>query len=262
MSSGARMSGIALAAALPLLLTATSAIATDVPALNPAPGAHLPLGLRFQDETGRSMTLGQALDGHPAVLVFADWTCSALCGTTLGQAAMVLQETKLRPGQDYAFLAIGIDPRDSLHDAANMKAVHLSDAPALGAASHFLSGDSATVRKVTDAAGFHAVYLPAEDQFSHPAALLLVAPDGRLTRVLPSFMLEPAELRAALAAAASDDPTKPGNGLAHRVLLICHAVLTGKYGTWVPEALRAGGVATLLCLAGGIFLITRNRGRS
>lgn len=259
MSAGGRMSSIAVAAVLAAVLMTTRTVAADVPELNPAPGARLPLALRFQDETGRTMTLGQALDGHPAVLVFADWTCTALCGTTLGQAAMVLQETRLQPGRDYVFLAIGIDPRDSLRDAARMKAAHLADAPALSAASHFLSGDAATIRAVTDAAGFHAVYLSDEDQFSHPAALLLVAPDGRLTKLLPSFMLEPAELRADLAAAG--DP-RAGANLAYRVLLICHAVLTGKYGAWVPDALRAGGVATLLCLAGGFVVLTRKRGRS
>jgi protein SCO1/2 len=245
-----------------LVLSATSAAAADVAEVNPQAGARLPLALRFQDETGRAMTLGQALDGHPAVLVFADWTCNALCGTTLGQAAMVLQETRLRPGRDYEFLAIGIDPRDTLQDASAMKSLHLSDTPALRSASHFLSGDAATIRAATEAMGFHAVYLPDQDQFSHPAALLLLAPDGRLTRVLPSFMLEPEELRADLAAASSDAPTTSADSLAHRVLLVCHAVLTGKYGAWVPDVLRAGGVATMLCLACAFVLLTRKGRRS
>src|SRR5689334_23416058 len=74
---------IAYFLAVVLVLSATSAAAADVAEVNPQPGARLPLALRFQDETGRAMTLGQALDGHPTVLVFADWTCNALCGTTL-----------------------------------------------------------------------------------------------------------------------------------------------------------------------------------
>jgi protein SCO1/2 len=138
-----------------------------------------------------------------------------------------------------------------------MKSLHLSDAPALSAASHFLSGDAATIRAATEAMGFHAVYLPDQDQFSHPAALLLLAPNGRLTRVLPGFMLAPEELRAGLAVAASANPEDPASDLAHRVLLICHAVLTGKHGAWVPDVLRAGGVATMLCLAGAFALLVR-----
>ena len=74
-------------------------------------------------------------------------------------------------------------------------------------------------------------------------------------------MLEPEELRADLAAAASGNPAGPPDSLAHRVLLICHAVLTGKYGAWVPDVLRIGGVATVLCMACAFVLLTR-KGRN
>ncbi|MGE0223279.1 MAG: SCO family protein [Acetobacteraceae bacterium] len=243
-----------------LILSVSSARAFEVAEVAPPPGARLPLSLPFQDAAGRRMTIGEALNGRPAVLVFADWTCSALCGTTIGQAAMVLREARLRPGDDYAFLVIGIDPRDTPRDAAEMKALHLADAPALRAASHFLSGDAASVRAATEAVGFHSVYLPELDQFSHPAALLLLGPDGRLSKVLPSFMLEPEELRSALRDAVSGVVPAASDTLVRRVLLICHAVLAGKYGTWVPDALRAAGAATVLCMVGAFVLMTR-RGR-
>lgn len=244
------MSCVALrvAALLALVLTAGAGKAPDI---SPPPGARLPLDLVFQDEAGRSTTIAQALNGHPAVVVFADWTCNALCGTTLGQAAMVLRETHLVPGHDYVFLAIGIDSRDSPSDAAAMKTVHLADAPELSAASHFLSGDAVATRKVMDGVGFHAIYIPDQDQFAHPAALLVVSASGLLKRVMPSFMLEPSELRAALAG-----PPEAAD-FGHRLLLICHAVLAGSYGRWVPGALMIGGVGTLLVMAGALTVLSR-----
>jgi protein SCO1 len=234
-----------------LLALASTAAAGKAPDISPPPGARLPLDLVFQDEVGKSATIAQALNGHPAVVVFADWTCNALCGTTLGQAAMVLRETHLVPGRDYVFLAIGMDARNSPRDAATMKAVHLSDAPLLSAASHFLTGDVAATHKAMANVGFHAIYLPDQDQFAHPAALLVVSANGLLERVMPSFMLEPSELRAALA-----KPPEAAD-FGHRLLLICHAVLTGSYGRWVPNALMICGVGTLLVMAGTLTVLFR-----
>ncbi len=237
-----------IAALFALVLTVAAGKAPDI---SPPPGARLPLDVIFLDEAGRSTTIAQALNDHPAVVVFADWTCNALCGTTLGQAAMVLRETHLVPGHDYVFLAIGIDPRDSPRDAATMKGVHLADAPQLSAASRFLTGDAAATQRALDSVGFHAIYIPDQDQFAHPAALLVVSANGRLERIMPSFMLEPSELRAALA-----EP--PGAAdFAHRLLLICHAVLTGGYGRWVPDALMIGGVGTLLAMGGALAVMFR-----
>jgi protein SCO1 len=230
-----------------LLLLLTVAAAPD---LTPPPGARLPLDLSFRDATGGAITIGRALNGHPAVLVFADWTCNALCGTTLGQAASVLRETGLRPGDDFVFLAIGIDPRDGPREAAAMEATEIGVGSPLSAATTFLSGDAAAVQTAMDAMGFHAVYIPEQDQFAHPAALLVLTRDGRLARIIPSFMLDAAELRNALAAAAPDS-------FVHRVLLICHALVATPRGAWVPEALRVGGVVTALSLGLGLLMLRR-----
>ena len=58
--------------------------------------ASVPLGLHFLDETGRPRTLAQAIDGRPALLVFADYTCHTLCGPILTFAAAALEQTGLR----------------------------------------------------------------------------------------------------------------------------------------------------------------------
>jgi len=236
-----------------LLLTASAAAAE--PGLTPPRDAHLPLDLTFRDETGQAMTLRQALDRRPAVLVFADWTCSSLCGTTLGAAASILPLTGLRAGRDYVFLAVGLDPRDSPRDAAAMKALHLSDDPALRDTSHFLSGDAASVRAATEAFGFQATYLPEQDQFSHPAALLILASDGRLVHVLPSYMLDETTLLGDLTGSS------PQDSLVRRVLLMCHAVLSQGATPWVRTALMVGGAVTVMALAGSLLLLHRRRDR-
>ena len=240
------------------VLLLTGAAHAAEPGLAPPSGARLSLGEVFRDETGRPMTIGQALGGLPAVLVFADWTCRALCGTTLGLAAMALPETGLRPGADYRLVAIGLDPHDGPQEAAAMKAAHLDDDPALAMAAPFLSGDAAAVRSATAALGFHAVHDRDQDQFAHPAALLVLAPDGRLAQVLPAFGLEPDALRTALQAAAAGR----SGGILAQVLLICHQALAAKGpGAWVLDTLMGGGVVTVLALASWLLLLRRREGQ-
>jgi protein SCO1/2 len=226
------------------------------PGLQPPAGARLPLDLSFLDETGHPTTPGRVLAGLPGVLIFADWTCTALCGTALGLAAAVLPQTGLRPGQDYALLAIGLDPRDTPQQAATMRDAQLSGQPALMAASRFLSGDAAAVQAATSAMGLRARLDPERDQFTHPAALLVLAPDGRLSALLPAFGLDPDELREALAVARAGGSTS----VAARALLLCNAILAGSHTAWVRQALMAGGMTTLLVL-GAALLRLRRQGR-
>ena len=90
-------------------------------------GAALPPALRFTDDTGAERTLGEAMDGKPAVLVFADYTCGNLCGPILAFAAAGLEKTGLSPGKDFRLIAIGLDPKDSLADAREMKRSRIGD---------------------------------------------------------------------------------------------------------------------------------------
>jgi len=150
-------------------------------------GAALPLALRFTDDTGRNRTLGDATDGKPVVLVFADYTCGNLCGPILAFAAAGLQKTGLSPGKDFRLIAIGLDPKDSLDDAREMKRLQIGDM--LSHATVFLTGKPAAIHAATEAAGYHAVYDREHDQFAHPGAVFILAPDGRIVRVLSGLGL-------------------------------------------------------------------------
>ena len=56
-------------------------------------------------------TLGAALGGRPAVLVFADYTCTTLCGTAPRRRRLPCSRAGLPPGADYAALVVGLDPQ-------------------------------------------------------------------------------------------------------------------------------------------------------
>lgn len=221
-------------------------------ALAPTPGARLPPDLPLRDEGGHATTFAAAQGGRPAVLVLADYTCTVLCGTALGLASMALRDG----GQGAVLLVLGIDPRDGPAEAAAMKAAYV--APGEGAA-HFLVAARPALDRVEAVLGYHAAYDAATDSFAHPAGLVVLAPDGRVSRVLPGLEADAATLRLALVEASEG---RIGS-LGERIRLFCYGfdAARGIYAAMVRRVLSIGTVLTMLAMAA--FLVwTWRRGRA
>jgi protein SCO1/2 len=164
MASGARMSVPALLVAGALLATTSAHAglaksALEEVSLRPAAGARLPLQEQWRNEDGLVLTLGAAIDHRAAVIIFADFTCSTLCGPVVTFAAGALAQSGLWPGADFRLVVLGLDPRDGLAEAARMKRDRIAD-PRLRAASIFLAGDEATIRRTADAVGYRFALRP------------------------------------------------------------------------------------------------------
>jgi protein SCO1/2 len=228
----------------------------DLAAVSASPGqdAALPLDLAFTDEAGQPRTIGAALGGKPAVLIFADYTCHTLCGPILDFAAAALDRSGLQPGSDYRLLVIGLDPKDGRDAAHRMRRDHLGDG-ALAQNAIFLTGTDAAIRTATAALGYRYAYDAEHDQFAHPAAAYVLDVQGRVTRVLSGLGLSGTDMRLALVAA--------GNGhtgtLGDRIRLLCYGYdpVRGIYTERITTFLQIGALATVIALAGGIILMAR-----
>ncbi|KWV57065.1 hypothetical protein AS156_03640 [Bradyrhizobium macuxiense] len=226
----------------------------------PAPDAVLPLDVGFIDESGRPVTLRNAIGGLPSVLVFADYTCRTLCGPILEFTVAGLAKTGLRPGADFHLVALGIDPKDKPAAAQAMRARHLDAGSPIGAATVFLTGSNAAVRDVTQAAGLRYSYDAEHDQYAHPAAVYVVDAKGRVRRVLSPLGLDAADLRLAIVDA--------GRGtvgtLADRIHLLCYGYdpVKGVYTERITSMLAVAAVITLVVMLGGISLMARRERRS
>src|SRR5689334_16132911 len=88
MTTGATMKSVVSAFGL-LLLSASAACpamtTSDLQEVGVAlpPGARAPMETHWKDESGKSISLAQAMAGRPAVLIFSDYTCTTLCGPIL-----------------------------------------------------------------------------------------------------------------------------------------------------------------------------------
>jgi protein SCO1/2 len=221
--------------------------------------ARLPLDTSFLDETGATRSLTQILDGRPAALLFVDYSCRTLCRPMLHLVAASLAETGLAPGDDFRLVTIGIDPSAPPEAMVRMKAEVAGAHRAVADAATLLKGDAAAIGATTSALGYRFAYDRDRAQFAHPAALFVVAPDGRVARIVPALGRDATELRTALVEAGRGRV----GAMLDRIRVLCYGFdpESGVYTASALRALRIGGAATAAALCGAIGVLALRGGR-
>jgi protein SCO1 len=221
------------------------------------PGAMLPLDAQLFDEDGRGVALGDYF-GRPVLLVLEYLHCPNLCGATL--AGLVQAADRIPAAQDFAVVAISIDPRESPADARRAKAEYLARATRpLPARWHFLTGTAPEIGRIAARIGFRAVYDRDIDQYAHPAGLIVATPAGAIARYFQGIDYDPADLSRALNEAAAERVAAPASPR----LLLCYGYdpVTGRYSLLIGRVLQIAGGATAAALGLAILLSLRRERR-
>lgn len=220
----------------------------------------IPLNLVFKDELGRAVPLSTYFHGKPVLLALVYYRCPMLCTRILNGVVDSLNTISFTPGKDFEVLSVSFDPKDTPELAAAKKKTYLASYKRAGTQNgwHFLTGDSASIKALTEAVGFHYKYDPATQQFAHASGIMLLTPNGRLSRYFYGVEYKPRDVRLGLVEASNN---KIGNAV-DEVLLFCYHydAATGKYGAVAMNAERIGGAAFLL-LAGSCLLLLWRRER-
>ena len=223
---------------------------------------YVPLDVPFRDESGRTVRLADYFGSRPVVLVFAYYDCPMLCTQVINGLSTALNILSLTPGKDFEIVTVSFNPRDTPATASAKKAVYLERYTRDGAAQawHFLSGDQPSIDRLTKAAGFRYVWDAETKQFAHPTGVIVLTPDGRLSRYLFGIEYGPRDLRYALVEASAGSV---GNA-ADTLLLYCYHYdpMTGRYGFVVMRAVRIAGAATVLALVSFIIVMVRKEKRA
>jgi protein SCO1/2 len=225
---------------------------------------QLPLDLVFKDEKGASVKLGDYFGKRPVVLSLVYYQCPMLCNQVLNGMVTAFKVMAFKPGEEFEVVTVSFDPRETYELAAAKKSTYVNYLPETrraGAAAgwHFLTGDEASIKRLTDAAGFRYHFDEATNQFAHASAIFVTTPQGKLARYFYGIEYAPRDLRLGLIEAADNKIGSPVDQL----LLYCYHYdpATGKYGARVMNVMRAGGIVTLLAMV-GMFLIMRRRGQA
>jgi protein SCO1/2 len=225
-------------------------------------GGALPRDAAFRDTDGKPVKLGDFFDGkRPTLFVFAYHSCPMLCSLVLDAAVRSLNDVQWTVGDEFDVVSVSIDPKDTPETATKKRAQVVSSYTRSRGDTkgwHFLTGDEANIRKVTDAVGFEYRYDARQKQYAHPAAIYLLTPEGHVARYLYGIEFPPGDVRLGLLEATE------GRSISttERLLLFCyHYDPQGKkYSLVAMNVMRLGGAATVFGM-GTFFTIMWARGR-
>ena len=223
--------------------------------------SHVSPTLTFRDEEGRQVRLGQYFGQKPVVLVLGYYECPMLCTLVLNGLVQSLQDVKWSIGREFEVVDVSINPREGPALAAAKKQGYLKSYGRTGAASgwHFLTGGEPQIRQLAQEVGFRYAYDPVSGQFAHPSGVMLLTPEGRVSRYLFGVTYSAKDLAAGLKAASGSQVGSP----VQQLFLLCfhYNALTGKYSMTILGILRLMAMATILGLT-WLFLVMVRRGKA
>lgn len=238
-------------------------------------GDQLPLDLRFTNEKGQEVRLGDFLkEGKPVILDLGYYSCPMLCDLVMNGLCDTIKEMKWVPGEDYQIIFVSIDPSENHKLAAAKKKTYVDDLnetlgantpgskvkPVDEASWHFLTGDQANIAALSQAIGFAYQWDAQQMQFAHPAVLTIVTPKGEISRYIYGVKFPAQTLKLSLVEASEG---KIGSALDQLILTCFHYDPTiGSYTLSAYRLMRAGGYLTVLVLVGVIgFALLREKAR-
>lgn len=216
-------------------------------------GDQIPMDLTFYTSDGETVLLSDLMqEEKPVLLNPLYYECPVLCGLVLDAVYNVVNELSWSPGNQYTIISFSIDPKETPEIAARSKENYLSSLDRDGAENgwHFLTGPEESIQKLTEAIGFRYKYDEQTGEYLHLASIMMISPDGTITRYLYGATFKEFDLRNALFEAAEGTI---GSTL-DRVLFYCFTYDPASQ-SYVPVALnimKLGGLATVIFL--GIFL--------
>lgn len=212
-------------------------------------GAKLSPELVFTDSHGKRVKLGDYLDGErPVVLQLGYYECPMLCGLVFQGLHKVIGETSLVLGDDYRVITVSIDPAEK-PSLAKMKQQTLTKDMKIADGTegwHFMVGESHMIQKLADEVGFGFRWVREQQQFAHPAVIMIIAPDGTITRYLSGINYKEQTFRMSLVEASQGQV----GTLTDQFLLTClhYDPALGTYSMTAMGIMRIGGALTVIVL--------------
>ena len=218
---------------------------------------QVPPDLAFVDDTGRAVKLGDYFGHKPLILNLVYYNCTMLCGEALAGLSGSMKMVKFDVGNQFDVITVSFNPQETPEIAAAKKQDYLKRYGRPGAASGwpFLTGPAASINALTKAVGFQYQYDPKLNQYAHATAIMVLTPQGRISRYFYGVDYPPKDLRMGLVEASQG---KIGNAV-DQVLLYCYHYdpATGKYGAIVNNILRLGAGLTILLLGALLLVLWR-----
>ena len=223
----------------------------------PQLNAPLPLDLNFRDEAGRDVQLREYFGRKPVLLALVYYGCPMLCNQVEMGVVGSLKMLSFNAGRDYDVVFVSFDTRETPDMAAKKKAAALSRyaRPETASGWHFLTGKEEAVHRLTSAANFRYSFDEQHNLFAHASGIMLLTPDGRISRYFYGVEYPSRDVRLGLVDASAG---KIGTPIDH-LLLYCfqYNPETARYSATVLRIVRLGGILTIFTIVAGILIFRR-----
>lgn len=216
-------------------------------------GSGVNLNLEFTAENGYQVPLRKFFTtGRPVVLNLVYYKCPMLCSLVLNAQTKVLRDLQWTAGKEFDIVTVSIDPQEMFDLAQAKKKWYLQQYGRYDAASgwHFLTDYQGNAKRLAEQVGFHYKWDARTEQWAHAATVMVLTPDGRVSRYLYGLNYRDRDMRLALTEASEGKLGTMGD----KLLLYCfhYDPAAKSYVPFARNIMKLGGALTVLII--GTFL--------
>jgi len=223
-------------------------------------GEKVDVSLPVQNHFGDKISFGDPLkNGKPAIFTLNYYSCASLCSVQLNAVLQGLKDMDWVPGRQFNMLTLSIDPEETSSLAAQKRGTYLEELGKEGASWEFMVAKQQVISDIADQVGYRYTYDEQSKQFAHPAVIMILSPDGTISRYLYGVSYSARDLKFALIEASEG---KVGTTV-DKVILSCFAYdnSTGRYTASAFGLMRLAGVVTMFFLGAMVTALWRRERR-
>lgn len=213
----------------------------------------------FTDHNGESVAFAQYLDAEtPVVLVMVYYQCPVVCPTVLRELTASLNKLDYTAGEDFRVVVVSFDHDETTTMALGERTKFLDaydrgGQPEARAGISFHTGDVLNIRRLVNSIGF--TFNPTDaGEYAHPISLMILSPDGMVSRYMYGFDYPAQELKLSLLDASEGRIAK---SFGDRLLHFCYQFdpTAGVYSLQAFRVMQIGAGLTVVTLAIGLTLL-------
>ena len=156
----------------------------------------IPANITFNNEQGQPVQL-KSLITKPTILSLVYYDCPGICPALLSGVSDVVEKMGLELGKDYQIITVSFNDLDTPDEAIEKKKNYLGK-HSRDRADHwmYLTGDSANIYYLTHTVGYN--FQRMGNDFMHPSCIMVLSPEGKVTRYLYGTSYLPFDVKMAL----------------------------------------------------------------
>lgn len=182
-------------------------------------GDFIPETIMVINESGDTVNLFSLIN-KPTILTLVYYRCPGICSPLMEGLADVIDRSDMTLGKDYQVLTVSFDSREDTELAVRKKRNHLNMMQKKEEAEKnwlFFTTDEVNSSLLTNTVGFR--YRRTGNDFVHSATLIVISPQGKITRYLNGINFLPFEVKMSVLEASEG---RVGTTI-NKILQYCYA---------------------------------------